>query len=220
MMKTLTYVLFAFSVLVSCSKKKFDSTRELMNHIQNPVNQYLHIKNINGVNFSLLYNPTDVLVQRQLSSEANISRELIDSLRENYSHYLYFNLSISKNGKELLSNVNSREKFGAMVKQLAFDMDKKVHLFTQQKDTINLADYVYPRMYGMSDETTVLFVYPKENKILQGEYINVTIEDLGFNTGEVKFKVPTEIIKEEVEFAFRKMNFNKNQLGVVKNTIK
>ncbi|CAL2064878.1 hypothetical protein [Tenacibaculum sp. 190524A05c] len=219
-MKTLTYALIAFSVLVSCSKKKFNSTRELLDHIENPVNQYLHTKNINGVNFSLLYNPTDVMVHRELSSEVNISRALIDSLRKNYSQYLYFNISISKNGKELLSNVNSRENFGAMVQQLAFDMDKKVHMFTPQKDTIHLADYVYPRMYGMSDRTTMLFVYNKEDKLLQGEYINVTIQDLGFNTGEVKFKVPTEIIKEEVKLAFRKMNFNKNQLGVVKNTIK
>ncbi len=103
---------------------------------------------------------------------------------------------MSKNNKELLSTApKNRNEFGAMVNELAFGLGEKVHLYTQQKDTIALADFVYPRMYGMSRSTDVLLVYPR--KQLNDEYINFTIEDLGLDTGEVKFKVPTTSINNE-----------------------
>ena len=43
-------------------------------------------------------------------------------------------------------------------------------------------------MYGMGGATTMLFIYPKDQKYLNDEYLNFTIEDLGIYTGEVKFK--------------------------------
>ena len=48
---------------------------------------------------------------------------------------------MSKNNQELLSVApKNQNEFGAMVNQLAFGMQDKVHLFTAQKDTIELAD--------------------------------------------------------------------------------
>ena len=127
----------------------------------------------------------------------------IQNLRDKYSKYLYFNLSMSKNNHELLSNVaGNKQKFGAMVNQLAFGMEQKVHLYTQKKDTIAMADYIYPRMYGMSGATTILLVYPREEKVTNKEFMTLTIEDLGFYTGEVKFKIPTTIFNNEPKLTF------------------
>jgi hypothetical protein len=52
-------------------------------------------------------------------------------------------------------------------------------------------------MYGMSQSTTMLFVYPRDEKQLSEETLNFTIQDLGTYTGEVKFKVGTKGIKNE-----------------------
>ena len=84
-----------------------------------------------------------------------------------------------------------------MVNQLAFGMGQKVNIFSQEKDTLTLLDFVYPRMYGMSRSTDILFVYPRTKQDLKHDYLNFTIEDLGLYTGEVKFKIPTKIIKNE-----------------------
>jgi len=84
-----------------------------------------------------------------------------------------------------------------MVNQLAFGMGEKAHLYNQQKDTIELADFIYPRMYGMSQSTDILFVFPREKQYLKKEYLNFTIEDLGMYTGEVKFKVAIDKITNE-----------------------
>jgi hypothetical protein len=82
-------------------------------------------------------------------------------------------------------------------------MRKKVHVFSQQKDTLEMLDYVYPRMYGMSKATTMLFVYPRNNTFLKGKYLNFSVEDLGIYTGEVKFKIPINNIVREPELKFR-----------------
>lgn len=192
-------VLCFFLVLLvfgSCSQKSFDDKDELMAYVSDPDNGYTQQKSIKGVDFSLTYRPTDMLVQQELMDMA--SKNKIDSLRKKYGEYMYFNLSISKNNKEVLSNVgSSRTDFGAMVNQLAFGMGEKVHLISQNRDTITLADYIYPRLYGMGGGTSILFVYPREKKILDNEFFQFTIEDIGLKTGEVGFKMSTDPIINE-----------------------
>lgn len=188
-------------LIISCTNKTFDSSEQLLEYIKQPDNGYLYTKTVNGVDFSLLYKPTDVLVHQELTGEVTTTK--IDSLRSKYKEYMYFTLSMSKNNQELLTNVaGDKQKFGAMVNQLAFGMEQKVHLYTPKKDTIVMADYIYPRMYGMSGATTMLLVYPREEKVTKEEFVTLTIEDLGFYTGEVKFKIPTKMMNNEPKLKF------------------
>ncbi len=182
-------ILLLITLLFSCcSQKTFDSEEELLSYIKNPENGYFQQKTINGVNISLLYRPTDLLVSQELGNKT-VDKKLIDSLREKYSKYLYFNLSLSKGGQELLSTVPSnRNEFGAMVNQLVFGMGEKVYLYTNKRDTIPLADYVYPRIYGMSGSTSMLFVYPKEEISSNTESITFSLKNIGMQIGEVAFK--------------------------------
>ncbi len=180
----------------SCSQKTFDNKEELMAYVVDPENGYTQQKTVNGVNFSLAYRPTDMLVQQELSE--HVEKSELDSLRKKYGEYMYFNLSLSKNNKEVLNGlVSNRNGFEVMVNQLAFGMGEKVHLISQTRDTISLADYIYPRLYGMSGSTNILFVYPRDKKIIGKEFFYFTIEDLGLETGEVGFKIPTKSVKNE-----------------------
>ncbi|WP_440066342.1 hypothetical protein [Tenacibaculum discolor] len=189
-------------ILSSCTSKTFETKEAMWKYLQDKDHNYLQEKNVNGYDFTLLYKPTDLLVDQELGDK--ITREKVAELREKYGRYIYFTLSMSRDNKELLSTTpRNRQEFGAMVNELAFGMDKKVHVFTPKKDTLDLLDYVYPRMYGMSRATTMLFVYPRDEKYLQEEYLNLTIGDLGTYTGEVKFKVPTKIIKNEPTIKFK-----------------
>ena len=196
------FLLLISLCFVSCSKQKtFDTEEELWEYLNDPDNGYKQSKTVNNIDFSLLYKPTDALVVQELGEKASDS--LVKLLREKYKKYLYFTLSMSHNNKELLSVIpNNKNEFGAMVNQLAFGMGEKVHVYTQSKDTLVLQDYIYPRMYGMSNNTTMLFVYPRDNSQLKEPYLNLTIEDLGTQTGEVKFKIPTIIIKQQPKLSF------------------
>lgn len=194
-------VLFLLVLLTSCGPKSFDTTEKLWDYIKNPKNEYLQQKTIKGIDFSLLYKPNDLLVNQELGGKKVDS--LITKYRNKYKDYMYFTLSMSKNNHELLSHVaRDKQRFGAMVNELAFGMNQKVYVYTPAKDTLPMTDFIYPRMYGMSGNTSILFVYPRRKKDLETEYLNFTIQDLGFYTGEVKFKVPTDIIKNTVKLKF------------------
>jgi hypothetical protein len=203
LMQKMLSVLFLGVLLMGCQgHKTFENEADLLMYIQDEQNGYLQHKTINGVKYTLLYRPTDLLVKHELGdSLANASQLL--TTREKYKNYLYFNLSMSMHNKELLSVApKNQNEFGAMVHQLAFGMNEKVHLFTQQKDTIELADYIYPRMYGMSRATTMMFVYPRDATAQKTAYLNFTIEDLGLYTGEVKFKIDPKKILNEPQLKF------------------
>jgi hypothetical protein len=187
--------------LYSCNNKTFDNEEDLMVYLEDQSNGYIQHKTVNGVDFLLMYRPTDLLVSQDLENE-NVSNNKLSELKNKYSKYMYLNLSMSKNNQELLSAATkNRNEFGTMVNRLAFDMNDKVHLYTQNKDTLKMLDFIYPRMYGMSKSTTLMFVYSRE-KLKQG-FLNFTIEDIGLYTGEVKFKIDIEKIIEEPRLSFK-----------------
>jgi len=202
-------LVLCFVLCFSCNNSTFKNETELLTFLKDETNGYIQHKTINGVDFSLMYRPTDLLVNQELGTSTTLSnrsdatKERIKHLRDKYSKYMYFNLSMSMNNQELLSTApKNRNEFGAMVNQLAFGMGDKVHVFTQSKDTLELADYVYPRMYGMSRATTMMFVYPRDADKLDQDNLNFTIADLGLYTGEVKFKIPTKLLKNEPTLKF------------------
>ena len=187
--------------LSGCQQKTFETKEDMWIYLKDTDNGYLQHKNVNGYYFSLLYKPTDLLVEQELGADK--SKEKTKELREKYQQYMYFTLSMSRDNKELLSTTpKNRQEFGAMVNQLAFGMRDKVHVFTQKKDTLKMLDYSYPRIYGFSHSTTMLFVYSREDKHLKEDILNFTIQDLGTYAGEVKFKINSLKLKNEPKLKF------------------
>lgn len=194
-------VLLLFTILISSCGNSFDSQEEMTAFITDEDNGYQYKKTVNGVDYTLQYRPTDLLVKQELSEK--YTDKQVEDLRAQYGKYLYFNLSMSKNNQELLNGLaRDKQRFGEMVNELAFGMEEKVHLFTPKKDTLAMADFIYPRMYGMTDATTLMIVYPRDEKFMQEDYLNFTIEDLGLDTGEIKFKVKTSELKNEPQLRF------------------
>jgi len=195
-------LIFALSTIYfSCNRKSFNSEEEFLTYLKEKPNGYIQHKNVNGYDFTLMYRPTDLLVKQELLN--NIKDKSLKELRAKYKGYLYFNLSISKNNKELLSSVpKDLNEFSGLTRQLIFNMDGKVNLFNNKKDTIKIIDYVYPRPYGMNHSTTIMFIYPRDTEKLKTDYLNFSVEDFGLNTGEIKFKIDTKKIKEEPQLIF------------------
>lgn len=200
-MNKLSFFILLILVFYSCGSKEFSSEEKLWSYVKNANNGYLQGKSVNGVNFTLLYKPTDLIVAQEIGTK-DATQEEIDSLRNKYDKYAYFNLTISRGNQELLNSVaGDREKFGSMVHTLSFRMDTNIHLYSQSKDTIKMIDYIYPRMYGLSKNTSLLLVYPKE-EIEGSQEINMSIKDLGFGTGDVSFKYDQSLLKKNPHINF------------------
>jgi hypothetical protein len=194
-------LLLILLLIVSSCNKTFDTVEEMNDYIKDEDNGYNYTKTVMGVDYVLQYRPTDLLVKQELSEKHNDT--LVKQLREKYNKYLYFNLSMSKNNQELLNSVaQNKAKFGQMVNDLAFGMEEKVHLYTPEKDTLAMADFIYPRMYGMSNSTSIMIVYPREKEYMNQDYLNFVIEDLGLDTGDIKFKLNTKALKNEPQLKF------------------
>lgn len=194
-------LLFFLLLFVSSCTKTFDTQEEMNNYIQNEDNGYLYKKTAADVDYVLQYRPTDLLVKQELENNTNPTQ--VEKLRNKYNKYLYFNLSMSKSNQELLNGVaHDKAKFGQMINELAFGMEEKLHLYTPTKDTLALADFIYPRMYGMSNSTSIMIVYPRDEKYLKQDYLNFVIEDLGLETGDIKFKLNNKALINEPQLAF------------------
>lgn len=195
----LVLIIFAF---FSCNTREvFSSEEDFYKYLGDANNGYVQSKIVKGIKFTLSYRPTDALVKQEARSKISISK--LDSLRHKYNRFLYFNLSVSKNNEELLSAVpKDINEFGQLAKKLSFSMNDYVNLYTQSKDTLSLIDYAYPRMFGATQETTMLLVFNKANKIKTTPVLNFTIEDLGLKTGEVKFKINSKKIINEPQLDF------------------
>ncbi|KFF12002.1 hypothetical protein [Flavobacterium hydatis] len=200
MIKNNLLLLLLLFIITSCSKT-FDTQEEMYDYIKDEDNGYCYKKTVAGVDYILQYRPTDLLVQQELGD--NIDPLQIEKLRQKYSKYLYFNISMSKNNQELLNNVaGDKAKFGQMVNDLAFGIEEKLHVYTPTKDTLTMADFIYPRMYGMSNSTSIMIVYPRENKFMKQDHLNFVIEDLGLETGDIKFKLNTKALTNEPQLRF------------------
>jgi hypothetical protein len=194
-------LLFLLLLFISSCTKTFDTQEEMNDYIQDEDNGYNYKKTVADVDYVLQYRPTDLLVKQELGEDTNPAQ--IEKLRKQYNKYIYFNLSMSKNNQELLNGVaRDKVKFGQMVNDLAFGMEDKLHVYTPTKDTLALADFIYPRMYGMSNSTSIMIVYPRDTKYLKEDYLNFVIEDLGLDTGDIKFKLKTKALINEPQLVF------------------
>jgi len=200
MIRNSIYIFLAI-LFAGCESKTFDSKTSLLRYVSDEDNHLSYQKTINGIDFILQYRPTDEMVAIELGESKD--QKKINELRTKYYKYMYFNLSMSKNNQELLSDVaDDQGGFSKLTNELLFEMGEKVHLFSPEKDTLAITDFIYPRMYAATKSTSIMFIYPRDKKLLSKEYMNFTIEDLGFHTGEIKFKINTNPIKNEPSINF------------------
>jgi hypothetical protein len=197
-MKAINRYLLGICILLAFTacNTSFDNQEDLDEYLSDTKHGYFYEKEINGVTYSLRYRPTDVLVKQEMGTATNKNK--VEELREKYRSYIYFILRISKGGEEILSSQsNNKNSFGSMVNQLSFDLDQKINLYTTENDTIKMLDFVYPRMYGMSKSTSVMMVFPRDEKEMRGDFLNFVIQDIGLGTGNVKFKIDIQALNNE-----------------------
>ncbi|MDZ4147271.1 MAG: hypothetical protein U1C58_03215 [Flavobacteriaceae bacterium] len=197
-MKRISLITFIF-LICSCTDKKFNEKDAFLAYLVDKENGYLQKKEINGIAFTLMYKPTDLMTMQELDSSVSFK-----DIRTRYDDYIYFLLSMSRNNSELLnSTVGNSDDFGRLVNKLSFEVDSYVHLFTEDRDTLMIADFIYPRLFGMSNSTSILLVYPRDKGLLaKSDFLNLTVQDIGFFTGEVRFKISTKLINNEPKLNF------------------
>jgi hypothetical protein len=199
-LKTYMTLLFFTLVLVACSRKL--NYEELTDYIKDPEHGLLQEKVVNGVRMKVIYRPSDMFVYQELHGRDNISKADIKEARGRYSQQHYFVLSLSYGEREILSDASDRNQFSMLVNQFAFGMDRNVLLTTADKDTLQLLDFHFPRMYAVTPSTDILFAFEKNGS--GTKYIELKVSEFGLNTGDSRYrfyikninKIPSLLIQE------------------------
>lgn len=187
--------LISFILIVSClvafwgCQSLPQTPDELAAYAQDPQHGLVQEKQVGPVRMRVQYRPTDLLVAQELPESREA--EQIKALRAKYGQYAYFILSFSQDNQEALYQRADYGQFSETLQNLAFRMNRFTQLTTAQQDTIPLADFAYPRLYGHGSSTQVMLVFDRE-KIPDDDWVQLTVEDVGLGTGRQHFRFDIE----------------------------
>lgn len=198
------FVLIALG-LANCSVQDFKTAEELSHFVRDTKNGLTKSVEVNGIKAEVTFRPTDLWVHQELGDEHGTPDE-IERLRTKYNDYYYFILSLSRNNKEALHQVQGgMEQYSELVQVLSFRMPEYTTLTTSASDTIPVADFMLNRTYGMSSSTDVLFVFNRE-KAKEQEWVQFNLNEFGLNMGNQRFRFRREDLDRVPQLQFISMN--------------
>ncbi len=183
---SLLLFILAICVLSACTPE-YLTEKELQEYVieSETLNKSREFKDYK---IQMTYRPNDLLVAQELGGEIAPSKTELDRLTTKYKNYDYFIFSLSKDDKEALyAGSNGFDQFSELVQTLSFRMTNYVNATTSGADTLEVADYVFPRTYGMGMSTNLMFVFNKE-KSLDDEWVQVNVKEFGMGLGNQVFR--------------------------------
>lgn len=188
-------------LLLGCSSHTFESVQELESFVRDESNGLSASVTSNGTQITVTYRPTDLWVQQELG-DAVTDTARIRALRKKYNAYYYFILSLSRNDKEALHQVEGgMGQYSDLVQTLSFRMPAYTTLTTSSQDTIPVGDFMLNRTYGLSQSTDLLFVFSRE-KARDDAWVQFNLNEFGLSTGNQRFRFDREKLDEAPELRF------------------
>ena len=206
-MSRITSIFAIIIALVACQPTHL-SEQELYTYILDEDNGLISTKNLSPYKVAVSYKPIDLIIN-QYAEDGILSEDEYTAYKESFDDYYYFILSLSRDSKSALYNM--QEGYGAfseMLQTLAFKMDQHVELTTSELDTIPVADFIYPRMYGASQSTDLLFVFNRE-EISKDAWIQFSLDEFGLGIGNQKFRFNTEDLNNTPNLHFNRIQESK-----------
>jgi hypothetical protein len=198
-LKYLPFLLLLF--LFACKPTIVDKV-SLLDYVKNTENGVSKVYQVEPNKVVASIRPTDLVIE-QIAAKS--SQKVLDSLQKKYSKYWYFSTSFSIAGQDMLNVIQQQNyaKFSELLQVVSFRMPQYAYLTTSNQDTIQMADYSYVRLYGMSRSTDLLMVF-ENTKAQNAAWVQLNINEFGANIGDVRLRFETNDIKEIPKLKFEK----------------
>jgi hypothetical protein len=194
-------MLLAFTVLLSgCGPKKIKDIEGLSAFVKDEENRVTNRANSGDFTFTATVLPTDWLVVME-AGEEELASDTISKWRRRFDRFLYFQLSISRNGKEALHQLGDNAIYSELVNTLSFHMENYVNLTTAD-DTIAVHDYSLNRTYGLNESTDLIFSFERD-KLRDQEWIQFNLNEFGLGVGNQRFRFRRSDLDAVPEISFR-----------------
>jgi hypothetical protein len=194
-------------LLPSCNQPKVQTQEELLAYVMAEDHGLVKSLEVNETQIKVIYRPTDLLAGQEVGQGEHPDPHTIAKVRNKYSPYYYFILSLSKQHKEIIDPAaQGFSQFSSLLQTVAFRLTDAVHLSTAKKDTIPVVDYYYQRTFGMGQSTDVLFAFQKA-KAKGADWVEFNLDEFGLGIGKqsLRFKVqdlekaPSYLISEPLK---------------------
>jgi len=194
-------IVFLFLVsIVGCSTPTSLAPSELDKYVLDFEHGLIQKTQINGYSIEVYNKPTDLWVLQEIK-DIKFDNVVVDKLREKYGQYYYFILNLSRDNREALHANGADGQYSDLVQTLSFRMGAFVNLTTSKHDTISLGDFVLNRTYGMSDATSLLFVFDRE-KAKNSEWVQFNLNEFGLGVGNQRFRFDTKHLNQVPKIDF------------------
>ncbi len=218
-------VLFTLIIFLFSCTKSFDSIDEFEKYVKGNDYPYLQTLNRKGIEVSLRYIPTDLVMIRyyreyeknlsavkqdttlsqiQLSQKINDMKKELELHKESFSKSVYFYLNIGfENDKDdiVYNSMNSGfENYSEWLQRMLFGMKEFIYMKTPNAGVVPLSLYHMDRTYGLTKDRTLMLSFPakfNDIKLLEEKNITLVIKEFGLHTGRFVFeyKLPFKKIK-------------------------
>jgi hypothetical protein len=135
--------------------------------------------------------PNDFIIQKELIRRNIFENKFVDSLKEKYDDYFYFDCSFTVNKHDLINGVSvNRAYFSALSQKLNFNLRDYVKVISNKQELV-IDDYVLPRLYEVSRSTNFMIAIKKERIAGQNFQIEFNFPELSFINSSVMFNKAT-----------------------------
>lgn len=151
---------FAGMAIMSCSVGE----KDVRKFLSNPENGFRSVKNMQGLELSVTYQPASWLAQQEALRDSSLKQ---DSLWKVYNESVQMVLEFGAKGEEGFNKqaiaamgFASIEEFNAAVMEYAYGMEKSLFILNGQ-DTVYARMYLYERGFELGKKERLVYVFPK-----------------------------------------------------------
>jgi hypothetical protein len=190
-----------FNLFLSSCSRRVISENELVSYLHNLENGVSQTKEVGDYVFTLTYHPTDLIVSKEIRSMSETNIDSIKKQQNKYDEYQYFVLDISTRDKDIVYRGSGGfVNFSHNLRTLSFEFDQYVYAVTNAKDTLPLADYQMPNLYGMSEKTHLLLAFKRVTN--NSDELKVCMKDFGLTGKNLVFTFNMNDIHDVPHIAF------------------
>jgi len=176
---------FILALFLSACQSSELSPEKFKEYASDPENGFVQVATLGTTKVELAYRPSALLALQELEGTDSIAQAAWDAAFMRYNAYLYFNLSLSDNGKEILYSPRNYANYSELLKTLSFRVGEFVSAKANDKE-IALMDFYFQPTFGMGSSNTILLVFDKK-ELGEAEELEINIKDFGVGTGDQSF---------------------------------
>lgn len=184
-----TVLFISVFILISCEKNRNLELDEYVKHIENIDNGFCVEKEIDELNFKLIYKPIDYVLSYELRN-GSLSKDSVNVRKVGLKGYQYFTLQIrSKKDNEILKSgiQNENEYFERLEYFMSAAQDDL--FLIDGLDTLPCLVYHFERNYGLAPTNNMLLAFEEKKNSQQINDKKILFDEKVLGVGKILISI-------------------------------